>query len=337
MPDNTMTDDVSIVTEQTTDTTREETLEALQKMACSELDKIILQGRAIKSYESSASTLIDKQRIDRSYFDMIALWYGAQAWWAKLALVIAVAVIAAGIGFFIGLLIPLPVVALTLYSVGLLFLENHYQVFNDREVTLSEDVKALEASLAESVECLSDIEQQMKSTFTALFDLHLQQINYTVDFKDQVDALEAQVQSLEVVIEAMKTAKSSLDESRECIAESARGFAEVHQTLSNEATTLKEGHLAFSSTVTSLSTKSDALETIQEKFKQDGKELTSLVQQTKAFVVELRALDTFEHAAQARASDTEALLKRAREVRSTAMTRGENTRPSSENRMHVMQ
>lgn len=265
--------------------TKQETadkLRGLQIEAAQHFEKIIGEGQVMQAHESSAKDVITHLHQESSVFDGLAQQYATLAWWVKLIVFIATGGVSTGIGYLVGLVVVVPAVVMLVYTVGALFLENHHSTHLKRDEQVNEDVQAIEASVAEAVEQLCDIERQLKSVFTSLYDLNCQQMDTTRSFQEEVDSLEHQVQSLEALVAELESAKRSLEESVHTMNASVELVGASNTLVANQISQLKTSFAERDKTEEAVLAKSEELAALSLEVQRDIDGLEEVIQKTEA-------------------------------------------------------
>jgi myosin heavy subunit len=238
----------------------ERTLDELKSDASTQLKKILTQGKNIKQFQSNLDLLIQRYHTDDSFFDKVANSYGNLSWWIKLGMITATISIAACIGAVCNLIVVFAVATFVLYSAITLLMENQHSSSLKKDKRISADIIELEASIAESVEHINEIEESLTAVFTSLCEMNLQQAENIAEFKAQIEQLEAQVTRLteingqldstkEVLIDStnrmgqvFEKAKTSLSELTDSLSKEMNELANTDDELLKDATLLLNDH-----------------------------------------------------------------------------------------------
>ncbi len=288
------------------------TLDDLKSDASSQLKKILAQGKNIKQFQSNLDLLMQRYHVDDSFFDMAAKGYSNLSWWIKLGMITGTVSLAACIGAACNLVIVLAVVTFVLYAAIALMLENHYSLSLKKDKRISADIIELEASLAESVEHISEIEESLKSVFTSLCEMNLEQAENIAAFKTQINQLEEQITRLteingqldstkDVLInstnkmgEAFEKAKTSLSALTDALSNEVEELSNTDDELLKDATLLLNDHACLQKISASFDHNHISLSTLTT-------DLASLVENIK---VQAEQTDLFNEEACARLSNS---------------------------------
>lgn len=211
-----------------------EALLRLQNEAALQLENILTQEQIVREYQSSVTIILNRLQRNRSFFDNISFSYASMRWWSKPIIFILVSLTSVAMGYLLNLLLVLPLVVFFIYVLCICLFENHYHSCQHRDIQLQDDIQRFEASLAEAVEHLLEIEQQLKSVIASLCKLNLQQLDNVSYFKRQVDDLEEQVLSLKFILEAMAQAKNLIDSSSMNVIQSLSRLSTISTHLAQE-------------------------------------------------------------------------------------------------------
>lgn len=207
----------------TTDTQKPlRTLEELKTDATGQLKKILAQGKTIKNFQSNMDLIIKRYHTNDSFLDNLASSYGDLQWWVKLSMLASVVSIGACIGIACNLVIVLAVITFVLYSALALILEGHHSSMLKKDKKLAEDIVELEASLAESVKHINEIEESLESVLTSLCEMNLQQA-------EDIEVFEAQISELEEHINKLTEINGKLDSTKDVLVDSTQQIGEIFE------------------------------------------------------------------------------------------------------------
>ena len=207
----------------TTDTQKPlRTLEELKTDATGQLKKILAQGKTIKNFKSNMDLIIKRYHTNDSFLDNLASSYGDLQWWVKLSMLASVVSIGACIGIACNLVIVLAVITFVLYSALALILEGHHSSMLKKDKKLAEDIVELEASLAESVKHINEIEESLESVLTSLCEMNLQQA-------EDIEVFEAQISELEEHINKLTEINGKLDSTKDVLVDSTQQIGEIFE------------------------------------------------------------------------------------------------------------
>ena len=207
----------------TTDTQKPlRTLEELKTDATGQLKKILAQGKTNKNFQSNMDLIIKRYHTNDSFLDNLASSYGDLQWWVKLSMLASVVSIGACIGIACNLVIVLAVITFVLYSALALILEGHHSSMLKKDKKLAEDIVELEASLAESVKHINEIEESLESVLTSLCEMNLQQA-------EDIEVFEAQISELEEHINKLTEINGKLDSTKDVLVDSTQQIGEIFE------------------------------------------------------------------------------------------------------------
>lgn len=268
------------------------TLDELKSDASTQLKKILAQGKNIKQFQSNLDLLMQRYHVDDSFFDMAAKGYSNLSWWIKLGMITGTVSLAACIGAACNLVIVLAVVTFILYAAITLMLENHYSVSVKKDKRISADIIELEASLAESVEHISEIEESLKSVFTSLCEMNLQQAENIAAFKTQIDQLEEQITKLTEINGQLDSTKdvliNSTNQMGEAFQKAKTSLSALTDALSTEVDELNDTDDELLKDVTLLLNDHACLQKISASFDQSHISLSTLTNDLSSLVENIK-------------------------------------------------
>ena len=261
-------------------------IEALQSEASNQLKKILAQNKIIKDLKSNVDILIARYHADESLFGKVALWYGNLSWWVKLSHITA-------LGAICWASLVLGLVVFVVYSALALLFTDYYNVSEKRDKRLCDDIVALEASLAASVEHISHIEDSLTKVFTSLCEINIEKTNDIAVFKTQISQLETHVQLLTKITTQVSQTKDSLADSTVKISQllnkAAVNVDDLNEYISSEVDNLKKTDMNLSSNIDRLTLDNSLLTAVQVKFDENNAHLTGLADNLSTLLVHLKA------------------------------------------------
>lgn len=194
--------------------------------------------------------------LEQSYLSCAARWYGAQSWWVQCLMGMVWIGLIAGLGAIGHLAIPLLVVAVVLYGMMMLLLNNHYARTVVQETRILNEIEAWQVLVKDAMRYLSDLEDQIHRVLTALQQLDVIRRGQISELRDQMHGLKEEIQRLNTTNRDLSSSNASLCESLTQIQaayETLMQSLNIHQhAIVDEGRQLNLTNTALSDTVSGL-------------------------------------------------------------------------------------
>ena len=178
------------------------------------LKKLKRDTHIMSQMQPRLSELTRLYQARKSSIDQFVEWYADNPLWKKIMIGTAVVSASYTVGFLIGMTWFLTGLITGLYVTAISIMEEHAEMMRQRDTSFADDIKKMEATIAESINAFRLLEEQLNDVFTSLGTLHEQRSEDITRLKGEVDTIEAQNLRYVSIIEALEESSRKLEASQ---------------------------------------------------------------------------------------------------------------------------
>ena len=178
------------------------------------LKKLKRDTHIMSQMQPRLSELTRLYQARKSRIDQFIEWYADNPLWKKVMIGTAVVSASYTVGFLIGMTWFLTGLITGLYVTAISIMEEHAEMMRQRDTSFADDIKKMEATIAESINAFRLLEEQLNDVFNSLVTLHEQRSEDITRLKGEVDTIEAQNLRYVSIIEALEESSRKLEASQ---------------------------------------------------------------------------------------------------------------------------
>jgi ElaB/YqjD/DUF883 family membrane-anchored ribosome-binding protein len=178
------------------------------------LKKLKRDTHIMSQMQPRLSELTRLYQARKSRIDQFVEWYADNPLWKKIMIGTAVVSASYTVGFLIGMTWFLTGLITGLYVTAISIMEEHAEMMRQRNTSFADDIKKMEATIAESINEFRLLEEQLNDVFNSLGTLHEQRSEDITRLKGEVDTIEAHNLRYVLIIEALEESSRKLEASQ---------------------------------------------------------------------------------------------------------------------------
>ena len=268
--------------EQTADMIAKRMTEQLVTTAKDYLASLLSQKQSIENSTSNLAVLMQRVNIQKSFITRMSEWYGQKTWFEKASLGVMFVAAVSLLGAIVNLAIVFGVLALGLYGAITSILQEHYDINITRDERFCSGIRAMEESLAESVEHLKELEGHLRIILIELAEKNVQSAEHLLQFEKNIRVMNEKIVCFEQVVTELERIKLQLtDENAQIKTQLNTAYIDLeaaNHTLIQRNTELDSIQREMSDTNQRIADKTSELNALCEKFQADSKTLSVLIE-----------------------------------------------------------